>query len=101
MDLPKFWSYPPYFTCVGAPSQRSCSSGVSQPGMAPCQHPQQHLDLPSSAHSMNGLAVKHTSLCARDGRLQPVAETREKQISLWHNLLLNYCKHHKASAPTP
>eukprot|EP00873_Tetraselmis_striata_P040747 jgi/Tetstr1/461011/TSEL_006161.t1 len=41
MELPKFWSYPPYFT------------------------------------------------------LQPVAETREKQISLWHNLLLNYCKHHK------
>mmetsp|Transcript_21634 Transcript_21634/g.38564 ORF Transcript_21634/g.38564 Transcript_21634/m.38564 type:complete len:176 (-) Transcript_21634:86-613(-) len=41
MELPKFWSYPPYFT------------------------------------------------------LQPVAETREKQISLWHDLILSYCKRHK------
>merc|ERR1711976_1138688 len=27
--------------------------------------------------------------------LQPVKESREKQISLWHDLLLSYCRHHK------
>ena len=31
------------------------------------------------------------SLC----RLQPVKETRQKQIGLWTELILKYCKHHK------
>jgi hypothetical protein len=28
-------------------------------------------------------------------RLQPVKDTREKQIQLWKELILRYCKHHK------
>lgn len=27
--------------------------------------------------------------------LQPVRDTREKQVQLWKELILNYCKHHK------
>ncbi len=28
-------------------------------------------------------------------RLQPVRDTREKQVELWKQLILKYCKHHK------
>lgn len=35
-------------------------------------------------------------LCAILGcRLQPVKDTREKQVQLWKELILKYCKHHK------
>ncbi|GBG71906.1 hypothetical protein CBR_g10842 [Chara braunii] len=30
--------------------------------------------------------------------LQPVRDTREKQIQLWKDLILNYCKHYKVFA---
>ncbi len=29
------------------------------------------------------------------GRIQPIAETREKQLKLWKELILKYCLHHK------
>ncbi len=30
-----------------------------------------------------------------DCRLQPIKETREKQIALWCELILDYCRHQK------
>ncbi len=33
-------------------------------------------------------------------RLQPVKDTREKQVRLWTELILKYCRHHKVRHET-
>ncbi len=35
--------------------------------------------------------------CLPPHRLQPVKDTRDKQSALWGDLILSFCKHHKAS----
>lgn len=34
-------------------------------------------------------------VCAPVGRLQPNADTRQKQLAAWCSLALAYCRHHK------
>lgn len=76
-EFPFFFNYPPYFTCA------QCSSCLSS-----CT-----LLYGSFTLSHQALSKADSSLC----RLQPVKETRQKQISLWTELILKYCKHHKVS----
>lgn len=32
-------------------------------------------------------------------RLQPVQDTQEKQLALWRDFVLDFCRHHEASLP--
>jgi hypothetical protein len=75
-QYPFFYSYPPYFTW--ASPGRAASSGPATPMGGPGPDP----------------LAPHRSI-------QPVQETREKQLSLWCSLILAYCKHHKVSGPAP
>lgn len=73
-EFPFFFSYPPYFTCAHRNSCLACLLRSS-----------------CIIYSLKRSAKAFARLC----RLQPVKETRQKQISLWTELILKYCKHQK------
>lgn len=164
-QLPSFYSYPPYFTCVASarssqhtwtalravlsavpyPSSASFSSSPRstmrwQPWvdtlpsrlcliqMCACittwgwrsiwggEHlgrgagldlepkPVEVFEMPGKTrcHSPQPLiSSENTEMLRPCCRLQPVKESREKQIGLWHDLLLGYCRYHRARRALP
>lgn len=75
-DLPYFFDYPPCFTY--GPRYRSTDGNLFV----------WHRSLLTE-----GKFQTHSSC-----RLQPIQETRKKQSTLWQQLILSYCRHHKVSS---
>jgi hypothetical protein len=71
--LPAFYQYPPYFTCASHPL-----------------HPIHRL-----LHALAASHRRNPKLVGEERRLQPVADTRRKQVTMWTELIMSYCRHHQ------